>query len=502
MMRRNLIGVLVVLVIAAAVLAFRIGGRHEVRATLDQMLATLPPGTTATHGATDYNPITDTLTIHDLVLNHDGRKFGSAGLVVAQSAHIEAIRAVFDPDAYPDGKPAWTDRRALLGHLDIQSLRIESGQPGSPPLLIRHATLDTVAGRPFIRPPTPPNRSAADFQADAARAVTFHLVTLEGIDLSRDGQGHFGVSSASLTDYDSGQLGDGRIEGVEISVPQGSRPVSFSLAKIAIGSVDLRSVVAALGASAGQDPAARGRAVAGAFSGAHGGRFDLDGMALKITPGPRIDLASFHSQSVLKADGAAVGSGALHGLSVAAEDSVMPPATRDMMQRFGADRVVLDEDGEGTSNPATRHFDLSRLDLALHDLCTLHLTASLDGIDREGLRATDIKVRGAAIMQIVIDHAALSFDDKSLVGRVIGVLAMQQNSTPEAVRAQAAMPLAALSMLLPDEPDAAAQITAFLDHPHNLRITLDPPTPVSLAQVAAAPMQSRAHMLGLKITGD
>jgi hypothetical protein len=491
MMRRNLIGVLVVLVIAAAVLAFRIGGRHEVRATLDQMLATLPPGTTATHGATDYNPITDTLTIHDLVLNHDGRKFGSAGLVVAQSAHIEAIRAVFDPDAYPDGKPAWTDRRALLGHLDIQSLRIEPGQPDSPPLLIRHATLDTVA-----------NRSAADFQADAARAVTFHLVTLEGIDLSRDGQGHFGVSSASLTDYDSGQLGDGRIEGVEISVPQGSRPVSFSLAKIAIGSVDLRSVVAALGASAGQDPAARGRAVAGAFSGAHGGRFDLDGMALKITPGPRIDLASFHSQSVLKADGAAVGSGALHGLSVAAEDSVMPPATRDMMQRFGADRVVLDEDGEGTSNPATRHFDLSRLDLALHDLCTLHLTASLDGIDREGLRATDIKVRGAAIMQIVIDHAALSFDDKSLVGRVIGVLAMQQNSTPEAVRAQAAMPLAALSMLLPDEPDAAAQITAFLDHPHNLRITLDPPTPVSLAQVAAAPMQSRAHMLGLKITGD
>jgi len=126
----------------------------------------------------------------------------------------------------------------------------------------------------------------------------------------------------------------------------------------------------------------------------------------------------------------------------------------------------------------------------------------LGGIDRAGLNATDPAARRAAFMGVVVSHAALWFDDKSLVGRVIGVLAMQQNATPEQVRAEAAMPLAGLSMLLPDEPDAAAQVSAFLDHPHSLRISLDPPAPVSLGAVAAAPITERAHMLGLKITGN
>jgi len=485
------------------VLAFRFGGsRHESRATLDQALASLPPGYTATHGATDYNPITDTLTIHDLVLSRDGRKLVSAGLVVAKGAHIEALRAVFDPDAYPDGKPAWSDRRSLLGHLDVQSLRIEAAAPDGTPLLIRHAVVDGLSGRPFIRPPTPPNRSAADFQADAARALAVGNVAVDGVDMSREGSGHFGIGSAGLTDYDTGKLGGFHVDDIEFAPPQAKRPVSFSLAKIAVQGADLHAVLAAVAASAGQDPAARRRAIASAYSDSQLGQFDLDGLALKIAPGPRVELASLHSQGSRQADGSATGSAALRGLSVAADDSPMPDQAHAMMQRFGSDRVVLDEDTEASWTEATKHLDLSRLDLSARDLGVLHVTASLGGIDRAGLNATDPAARRAAFMGVVVSHAALWFDDKSLVGRVIGVLAMQQNATPEQVRAEAAMPLAGLSMLLPDEPDAAAQVSAFLDHPHSLRISLDPPAPVSLGAVAAAPITERAHMLGLKITGN
>jgi hypothetical protein len=503
-MRRNLIGVAVVVLIAAVVLGIRFSGsRHETRATLEQALASLPPGTTATHGETDYNPITDTLTIHDLALSRDGRKVGSAGLVVAKGARIEALRAVFDPDAYPDGKPAWSDRRSLLGHLDVQSLRIEAATPDGSPLLIRHAVVDGLSGRPFIRPPTPPNRSAADFQADVALALAVGLVEVDGVDMTREGQGHAGVSSIGLTDYDGGKLSSLHIDGIEISgLPGGRQKVSFSLAKIAITGTDLRPVVGALGASAGLDPAARRRAIAGAYSASQVGQFDVDGMALKIAPGPRVELASFRSQGSRQADGSATGSAALRGLSVAADDSPMPDQAHAMMQRFGSDRVVLDEDTEAGWTEATKHLELSRLDLSARDLGVLHVTASLGGIDRAGLNATDPAARRAAFMGVVVSHAALWFDDKSLVGRVIGVLAMQQNATPEQVRAEAAMPLAGLSMLLPDEPDAAAQVSAFLDHPHSLRISLDPPAPVSLGAVAAAPMTERAHMLGLKITGN
>jgi len=501
-MRRNLLGVLVVVVLAGVFLGLRFGGRHEARATLDQILASLPPGMTATHGATDYDALTDTMTIHDLVLNRDGHKLGSAGLVVAKGAHIEALRAVFDPDAYPDGKPAWSDRRALLGHLDVQSVRIEPVAPDGPPVLIRHAVIDQLTGRPFIRPPTPPNRSAADFQADAAQALAVGVIDVDGIDVTREGQGHFGMGSVGLNDYDAGKLGGLHVNDIEISAPQGRRPASFSLAKIAIGSADLHVVLGAWAKSAGLDPAARQRAVAGAYSNSQIGQFDLDGLAFKITPGPRVEMASLHSQGSRQADGSASGSAALRGLSVAADDSVMPEQTHAMMQRFGSDRLVLDADMDAAVNDAARHMEISRLDLTARDLGVLHFTASLDGLDRAGINATDPATRRAAFLKIVVSHAALWFDDRSLVGRVIGVLAMQQNSTPEQVRAEAAVPLAGLGMLLPDEPDAAAQVSAFLDHPHSLRISLDPPAPVTLGAVAAAPMGGRAHMLGLKITGS
>jgi hypothetical protein len=499
-MRRNLLGVLLVVALAAIFLAVRFGGRHEVRAKLDQALANLPPGTTATHGATDYDPITDTLTIHDLVLTQDGQKRGSAGLVVAKGAQLEALRAVFDPDAYPDGKPAWTDRRSLLGHLDVQSLRIEAVTPDGTPLLIRHAVVDQLSGRPFIRPPTPPNRSAADFQADVARALAFGTIEVDGVDVTREGRGHFGVSSAGLTGYDTGKLGGMRVEGVELSAPQARRPVSFSLAKIAIGGADLSAALESFAASAGQDPAARRRAVAGAYT--QVGQFDLDGMALKIMPGPRVEVASLHSQGSRQADGVSVGSASLRGFSVAADDSVMPEQAHAMMQRFGSDRLVFDEDTDAAWNQATKHLELSRLELTARDLGVLHFTASLDGIDQAGMNATDPATRRAAFMNVVIAHAALWFDDRSLVGRVIGVLAMQQNASPEQVRAEAAIPLAGLSMLLPEEPDAASQISAFLEHPHSLRISLDPAAPVRLGAVAAAPMTERAHLLGLKITAN
>jgi hypothetical protein len=191
----------------------------------------------------------------------------------------------------------------------------------------------------------------------------------------------------------------------------------------------------------------------------------------------------------------------LGGLSIAADDAPMPAASHVMLQRFGTDRLVIDEDGEGAWDEAKHHFDLNRFDFTARDLGVLHVTASLDGVDRAAFGSTDTKARMAAIMNIGIVHASAEFDDRSLVGRVIGVMAMQQNVPPEQVRAAAAMPLAALSVMVPDQPDAGAQISAFLDHPHSLRITLDPPSPVSLAQVASLPMPERAHALGLKIEG-
>jgi hypothetical protein len=498
-MRRNLIGVVVVLAILGGFLALRRGGQHVVGVTLDQMLATLPPGTTATHGATDYDPLGDTLTVHDLVLNRAGRKAAFASVVTVTGARLKALQAVFDPNAYPDGRPAWTDRRPLLGHVDIKALEIEPATPDGQALTVRHVVLDQLSGRPFIRPPTLPNRSAPDFQADAMEALSFQSYAAEGIALTSQGPGQLSIGQFTMTGYDRGTLADYTIKGIDFALPAGKPPVTFSLANIDIKGIDLRAVVAALAAFAGEDPVARRKTMASAYAAMKVQTFDLDGLALKLSPGPRIGLASLHSDNSGAEGGVRRGSMALSALSIAADDTVMPAATHGMLQRFGSDRLVLDEDGEGAWNEPAHHFDLNRLDLTARDLGVLHLAASLDGVDRAALRSQDKAARRAALMNVAIVHLSAGFDDKSLVGRIIGVLAMQQNIPPEQVRAAAAMPLAALSVLIPDQPDAAAQISAFLDHPHSLRITLDPPSPVSLAQVSSLPMPERAHALGLKI---
>jgi hypothetical protein len=73
------------------------------------------------------------------------------------------------------------------------------------------------------------------------------------------------------------------------------------------------------------------------------------------------------------------------------------------------------------------------------------------------------------------------------------------HSTPDAVRAQLAMPLLTLGFLMPDQPDVADQLTSFLTHPGTLTITLNPPQPATLAEVGQAPAERRAHLLGVHV---
>jgi hypothetical protein len=501
-MRPVLIGVLIALILAGGFAAVELGGSHVARTTLDETLAALPPGYTATHGDTGYDAITDTLTVSNVVLSRDGQKVAHADKVTLAGAHFAALRAVFDPDAYPQGRPAWSDRRALLGHLAIDALDIEPGAPGSPPLTIRQIALDGLSGRPFIRPPTPPNRSAADFQADAGRALSFRAFNIATIDLVDPAAGHFALSKIGIDGYDAGQSGGLRIQGVDFAASRIKVPVSFSLADIVMGAADLRPFLAALANSAGQDPRARQQALATAYGESNLARLDVDGLALKISPGPRIGLTSMHAESKLLAGGVRDGSGAVRGLSIAADDMTLPPGSHLLMERFGTDRIVLDEDTIFASNADSGHVDLQKLDMTLRDLAGLHVTASLDGLDRTAMRSTDPAVRRQAIGKITINHVAFEYDDNSLVGRVIGTIAQARNVSPEDLLALAARPLMALNMLVPDQPDAGAQVTAFLEHPHVLRITLDPPAPVSIDQLRTVPLPQRAHMLGLKISAS
>ena len=57
-------------------------------------------------------------------------------------------------------------------------------------------------------------------------------------------------------------------------------------------------------------------------------------------------------------------------------------------------------------------------------------------------------------------------------------------------------------MMVPNQPDAADQLTSFLNHPGTLTITMIPPQKTTLAQIALAPVPARAQMLGFHIKAD
>ena len=501
-MRRNLIGVLVVLVIAGAFLAVRLGGRHEARSVLEQSLASLPPGYTATHGATDYDAITDTFTVHDFVLRHDGLKVAGAGVAVVSGAHPQALQAVFDPASYPDGKPAWTDRRPLLGHVDLTALELYPPTPGAAPLKIRHVVLESLSGRPFIRPPTAANRSAIDFQTDAAQALSVKSLAVEDLAYSEAGQGHFSIASETLSGYDGGRLDNFTVQSIDLSATASHPAASFSLAKLSLSRLDAKAALAAMQGAGAFDAKTRQEIAMRAYGALTIGSGTIEGVALKITPGPRLELASEEYTTSTETNGVRQGKGTLHGFTIAAGDSTLPPTAHALMQSFGTDQIALDMDAVTHIDDSGKHFTVDDLNMALRDLGTLHIKAKLDGYDPIAMRSPDRAARQSAMMKVIVNQATIEWDDASLTNRIINVVAQQRNSTPEQVRAAAAMPLAALSVMVPDQPDAAAQITAFLNDPHKLVVTLNPATPMSLGDVAALPVPERAHALGLKVQGS
>jgi hypothetical protein len=144
---------------------------------------------------------------------------------------------------------------------------------------------------------------------------------------------------------------------------------------------------------------------------------------------------------------------------------------------------------------------LNHFDVTARGLGTLHMTLSATGGIREDAPATPQEAL-QRLHEFLLERGAIRWDDASLTNRAITFTAGSKGSTPDAVRAQLGMATMALSMVMPDQPDAATQVNNFLAHPKTLTVTLTPPKPISLLDVAAAPVPQRAGLLGLHIQAE
>jgi hypothetical protein len=495
MQRRVLLGAGVAILVIATIAGLNLAGHRQATKALDtdidRIVASLPPGYTATHGATDVNPITGTLTIRNLAVSRDGKPLWSAEIVTITGANQQALHDVFDPGAYPNGRPAWTAPRLLIADASASGVRIPEEGPQPAEIRIKSVTLHQLRGRPFQSPPTADHVRSPAFRADAALA--FALQSLDLHDFTLEAQSarptKLSVGTLALRDYDAGRLGKAELANVAFDVAA-EKPTPVEV-HATLAAIDVRDLDATAPLKKLQINDAPGRSTLG---GMRAGAFHLSGLDINISPGPRITLASMEAHGSPGAAMPATGDATLQGLTIALNDTPLGPGPAALISAFGMNTFTMTIAIKSTADPAT---GITKIvdDIALQNLGSLHLSLST-GVRSPAAPDQDPR---AALLTTPIDHAILEWHDQGLVNRALNAAAVQMHTSPDAVRAQLAMPLLTLGFLMPDQPDVADQLTSFLNHPNTLSITLDPPQPITFADVGKAPAETRAHLLGAHI---
>ena len=496
MQRRTLLATGAVLLVAGGFLAVRsVISRQAGQAVdqgIDQFLATLPPGYAVRHGAVSANPITSALTLHDVVVTHDGAALATAETVTVSGADQQALHDVFDPAGYPNGKPAWTGRRLLIADASADNLHlVMQGQPPDD-LAIRSASLHRLSGRPFMMPPTPENRARPQFWADAALALSVDTLRERDVDVTSPAPSHnaFRIGSSAVSDYDGGKMGSLAIKDVVLDgdgKPRGS-PFHMAAAALDLKNLDVRGALEGVRQSGQADRGQLGKA---AYDSG-----DLSGLAIDIANGPAVTMHDLHASQAQSDAGPSSGQAWMHGLTLALGQTAVPPGNAAALAAFGMKALTFDIDATTSMDGGNKAGEV-REDIVLHDLAALHVQGNFSGYDK-ALASPSQPL--AAILAATIDHASVVYDDHGLTGRLLAVAAAQTHTTPDIVRAQLAMPVISLALMVPDQQDASDQLTNFLNHPGTLTITMAPPQKVTLGEVAGAPLPERAHLLGVHVT--
>ena len=226
---------------------------------------------------------------------------------------------------------------------------------------------------------------------------------------------------------------------------------------------------------------------------------EMHGFRVDYPKGPLVTIDKISARA---APGGAAGSGrfVITALTIKTSGRPVAPSVRAQLDSFGMADFTTDLDEEGGYDRDAGQLTIKRFDVVFHDLGALHMTMAVTGLPPVSVATPEEMQQAAAAARLT--EASLSWDDNSLAPRLLKMAAAKQGVTPEQLRMTLALPVASLGMLMPDQPDAVAQVTAFLNGQHHFAITAKPPAPVGLMQWEATPVQQRAALLGARVSGN
>ena len=506
------IAVLAILVAGGSYYGLEVYPQQTFRRGLDQSIATLPPGTTASYKDAHYTvmshkAIVTGLTIHTTIQGETTQPLDvTVETIEMTSPNLDFsaawAKAMANPAAYtPETALPVADQLTVKG-LSVNAAVIrmteDSVQVAKPrvyPWALLHDGLPSwkeLQGA-LLHPPSTPDVSALQPILRAEAAVLMGMgydsydigamtlaENLPGIDIA------YAVKHMSGGGFDRGVITNGSAETIKVKA---TTIGEFSVDRVTMGATDVREPMTKL---------VNGDALTLALlNGVKIGRLSYDGVNAQPPGQPMIHIGGFSIGPLAFAQGMPV-AGELGWKDIAVTKAQMPdPTAKDGFDKLGLETVTISFALIYDWNLAEKKLSVHDTMLKVNELGTLTLTVDLTNVAPAASVMTDARLA----------HAKLRLDDASLVDRLLKAGAAQSGVAPDAFRQQ----ISAMARAVAAGDGSPATIAAgqaasdFIASPHSLTIELSPPTPVpvmSLQGAASTPPARMAATLGLKVTAN
>jgi hypothetical protein len=187
----------------------------------------------------------------------------------------------------------------------------------------------------------------------------------------------------------------------------------------------------------------------------------------------------------------------IEGITVGAK----PGGGLDLKEMAGLDKLSADMQLDYKLEPDRKTFSLNRLELSLTDLGRLELTMVLDGVTLEDVMKPDAAMDNASLRT-----ASLVYDDKSLLSKIMPIVAVMQGMDPKAMTDMAVAVLDGARANQGEKAQVAidsavAYVEDYQKPKGPLRITVSPPAKVTSAELNAAKTADEVvKVLGLTVS--
>ncbi|MCX5577055.1 hypothetical protein [Kaistia terrae] len=428
--------------------------------------------------------------------------------IEARKYDLDAVSAVLDPDRYVGGVGDGKWRTVLglevyrnfsiempgasirMGSFEMENLRMRQPKTSFADLF------DTILSKPELTDEDTERLLSGniaglfsfvgvgavrlnDLDITAPEIERFHLGDFHINDFSSDGIGEIGISDLDVAVQDKGSVGAERLAIGGFKFPSTEVIMSSALAATVGMDFDPMAIIPTMG-----------------FAEAVGVDVTQAGKKLGAVDRARIDLGDYVGPvpTTITSE--------MRGLDLDLSQ-IDDRRARDIIKGLGYDRLVADYGFRLAWREADDSLILDGFKLAIKDLATMNVDATLTGLTRQAIE--DPKQLEGALASLLFTRGKLAIEDKSIVDRAIGMQATKMKVEPDKFRQQIAGALPLFLMVLKNpgfQAKLAPALQAFIKTPGTMTIAAEPTTPVpvtTLMETAESAPQKLPDLLQVEI---